>query len=388
MKFANRHSADDGPVSVHIIGVSGYARAVLDSLLHVAGPAGGRLVSATVINRQEEEARCRALEAQGCRIYPDYQSMLGGMGPGRNLCIVPTSIYQHAPMTIDAVRAGADVLVEKPLAGSVEEAGEMVRAAVLNGRFVSVGFQDMYAPQVWEIKQALAGGEIGAIRSIRITASWPRNADYYRRNRWAGREYCDGRPVFDSPISNAFAHFVNLALFFAAGNREEAATATSVSGRLFRFFPIKTFDTAHVVFETSGGPDIECLLTHAAAERLEPNIDVEGETGTLGWRQEDRATLRDLQGHTRREWRLDTEETNRRRMLARVLEDTRAGNPPICPASMALHHVKAVHLAANELSIEDGREAFNLDPRDTSALWIPTHGLLPRLLEDNFAASQ
>ncbi len=194
--------------------------------------------------------------------------------------------------------------------------------------------------------------------------------------------------MFDSPISNAFAHFVNLALFFAAGNRKEAATATSVSGRLFRFFPIETFDTAHVVFETSDGPNIECLLTHAAAERLEPDIQVEGGDGTLHWRQEDSAILRDLQGNTLRKWKLDSEETNRRRMLSRVLEDTLAGNPPVCPAAMALHHVKAVHLAASELVVEDGREVFNFDPRDTSALWRPTHGLLPRLLEENFAAIQ
>ncbi len=388
MKFVDMASTDQGPVLVHLIGISGYARQILGSLQHVIGPAGGRIASATVINRQEEEATCRLLESSGCRVYPDYKSMLGGIGPGRNLCIVPTSIYQHAPMTIDALRAGADVLVEKPLAGSVQDAREMVQAGRLNGRSVSVGFQDMYAPQVWEIKQALADGVIGAVRSIRITASWPRNADYYRRNRWAGREFCDGRPVFDSPLSNAFAHFLNLALFFAAGDRDETASATSVSGRLFRFFPIETFDTAQVVYRTLGGVEIECLLTHAAAERLEPNIEIEGEQGTLSWHQEDYATLRDPQGNTLRKWKLDTEETNRQRMLTRVLEDTRAGNPPACSASMALHHVEAVHLAVRELAIEDGREIFNLDPRDSSALWIPTEGLLPRLIEEYFAVSQ
>lgn len=375
----------EAPLPVHLIGVSGYARAILNSLAHVVGPAGARLASATVINRHEEESTCRELEAQGCRIFTDYTAMLGEMGPGRNLCIVPTSIYLHAPMTIDALRAGADVLVEKPLAGSVEDAQAMVRESRLNGRSISVGFQDMYAPQVGEIKRALVDGAIGAVRSIRITASWPRNAAYYKRNRWAGRETCDGRPVFDSPLSNAFAHFVNLALYFAAGKRDETECAASVSGRLLRFFPIETFDTAQVVFKTPGGAAIECLLTHAAAERFEPNIEIEGEQGTLSWHQEDRATLRDPQGNTLGKWKLDVEETSRRRMLARVIADTRAGNTPLCPASMALRHVEAVHLALREITVTDGRKVFNLAPGDSSSHWLPTPGLLLRLLEEESA---
>ncbi len=100
MKVAKMSSTCLDPVNVHLIGISGYARAVLQSLLQVIEPAGGRLASATVINRTEEEESCRLLESRGCRIFSDYGEMLGATEPSaRNLCIIPTSIFQHAPMT-------------------------------------------------------------------------------------------------------------------------------------------------------------------------------------------------------------------------------------------------------------------------------------------------
>lgn len=389
MKVTKMSSTCPETVSVHLIGVSGYAKAVLQSLLQVIEPAGGRLATATVINREEEAETCRFLESRGCRIFPDYREMLEATEPSaRNLCIIPTSIFQHAPMTVAAIRAGHHVLVEKPLAGSVEDCQLMIRESAINGRAISVGFQDMYAPQVSQIKKALDDGIIGRMRAIRITASWPRDASYYNRNRWAGRETCDGRPVFDSPLCNAFAHFVNLALFFAGKEPGKMARVSAVHGRLFRFFPIETFDTARVSFDTIEGVEIECILTHAAAERMDPRIEITCDHGTLQWRQEDQASIMDLHGEQLIQWPLDSEEANRRRMLARVIKDTLAGNAPACSAVMAMHHVEAFRLAVRALPVEDGPAALQLERQESASRWSGTPELLDRLLEADFAISR
>ncbi len=389
MKVTNMSSACRETVNVHLIGISGYARAVLRSLLQVIESAGGRLAAATVINRTEEEESSRHLESLGCRIFADYHEMLEATDPSaRNLCIIPTSIFQHAPMTVAAIQAGHHVLVEKPLAGSVEDCQLMIRESALHGRMVAVGFQDMYAPQVLQIKQALGDGIIGRMRAIRIAASWPRDRTYYTRNRWAGKETCDGRPVFDSPLCNAFAHFVNLALYFAGPDAGRMARVSAVQGRLLRFFPIETFDTARVSFETQEGIEIECVLTHAAAERLEPQIEITCDHGTLHWRQEDHARIAGLRGETLMQWPLDTEEVNRRRMLAQVIRDTHAERPPACSAAMAMHHVEAFRLAAGSLPVEDGPAALQLERPAPASLWSGIPDLLDRLLESEFAISR
>jgi predicted dehydrogenase len=369
-------SQNQEPAAVHLIGISGYARQILTALDLVRDEAGGRLASATVINRPEEEDTCAALEARGCRIFPDYQAMLASMPRGRNLCIVPTRIDLHAPMTIDALRAGADVLVEKPLAGSVEEGREMTREAIAAGRVLAVGYQDLSAPQTWEIKQSLVEGACGEIRSINVTASWPRDASYYQRNQWAGQEYCDGRPVFDSPLNNAFAHYLNLALFFAAKDRGDADEVLSVSGRLFRFFPIGTFDTAKVAFQTAAGVTISCLVTHAAAEIVEPSLHIQGTKGTLDWRKADRAVLRDQAGKIIQTWRIDSDETNRQRMLRDAIRNTHTGQEPAYRASQAIRQLEAIQKVAQELSIEDGPAVFGTGKQRSP--W----DLLPGLLLD------
>ncbi|GAT32723.1 predicted dehydrogenase [Terrimicrobium sacchariphilum] len=365
------------PVSLHLIGVSGYARAVLRSLLSVLDHANARLASATVINREEESDACRRLEGLGCRIYSDYSAMLADVVPGNNLCIIPTSIHQHAPMTISALDAGCDVLVEKPLTGSVNEAKAIIRAAESSGRLVSVGFQDIYAPQVHKIRATIDAGVIGKIRSITIEGSWPRTSSYYQRNRWAGRSHCDGRPVFDSPLNNAFAHFLNLALFFAAESPDDNAVVESVSGRLLRFFPIETFDTADIEMTTSTGVELSCLLTHAAAENVNPVIQIEAERGCLHWRQEEGAVLYDERGARLATWRLDLEEINRERMLASVIECTRERRRSACPAKRASRHVEAIHQVSTSLAIEPGHTALGLDVG--SHPWEPVPELLSLL---------
>lgn len=388
MKIVNTSSASQEPVDIHLIGISGYAKAVLRSLLQVIQPAGGRLVAATVINRADEEEACRDLESRGCRIYSDYREMLESSAPSAcNLCIIPTSIFQHAPMTVAAVRAGHHVLVEKPLAGSVEECQHMIREGAIHGRTISVGFQDMYAPQVLQIKKALDDGIIGRMRAIRIVASWPRDRIYYSRNRWAGKESCDGRPVFDSPLCNAFAHFLNLALYFAGREPGRMARVSAVRGRLLRFFPIETFDTARVSFHTQEGVEISCVLTHAALERVEPQIEITCDHGSLHWRQEDLARIMDLRGDTLMEWPLDSEEANRRRMLSQVIRDTLTGQAPRCSATMAMHHVEAFRLAARELPVEDGPTALAIPKSAPASPWSGIPELLDRLLEAEFAAS-
>jgi len=365
------------PVSLHLIGISGYARAVLRSLLSVLDHTNARLASATVINRAEESDACQRLENLGCRIYSDYSAMLADVVPGNNLCIIPTSIHQHAPMTISALEAGCDVLVEKPLAGSVDEGKAIIRAAETCGRLVSVGYQDIYAPQVREIRSAIAVGEIGKVRSIQIEGSWPRTSAYYCRNRWAGRSYCDGRPVFDSPLNNAFAHFINLALFFAGESPDDNAIVQRVSGRLLRFFPIETFDTADVVMTTSTGVEITCLLTHAAVENINPVIQIEADRGSLHWHQEKSATLHDHNGSELATWQLDPEETNRRRMLESVIRCTTERRPSACSAARALRHVEAIHQVSTSLGIKPGHAALGLDAGNHP--WEPIPELLARL---------
>jgi predicted dehydrogenase len=80
--------------------------------------------------------------------------------------LITAPMEAHIPLAITAMRAGKHVLVEKPMAGSVEEAAEAVRVAEETGRIlqVSQNYRFYPAPQkVAEMIEAEALGELGTV---------------------------------------------------------------------------------------------------------------------------------------------------------------------------------------------------------------------------------
>jgi predicted dehydrogenase len=96
-----------------------------------------------------------------------------------DVVVIGTPDHWHAPMTIDAVKAGKDVYVEKPVIHSVAEGRPLIEAVRASGRVVQVGAQQTSMPQFIEAKQMLAQKLLGEIRLIDM--SWARNQLPYRK---------------------------------------------------------------------------------------------------------------------------------------------------------------------------------------------------------------
>jgi predicted dehydrogenase len=331
-----------------LIGVSGYGRIHLQLAQEACSRGEAVLAAATVINPAEEAAIVAELKAGGCAIFSDYEQMLAEHAGKIDLCLIPTGIPWHARMTIAALKAGANVLVEKPLAGSVAEV-EAVRAAEkAAGRFVAVGFQDLYEPGTTWLKNKLCGGAIGDVRAVRFFGLWPRRRSYFLRNDWAGRLLTEGIPVLDSPLNNAFGHFVMLSLYFASGDATGATTANPEGVELFRAHAIESFDTAVVKLRAPNGVKLWFGVSHASHETVEPEIFIHGTRGLACWRYENEAWLEDATG--RREQRVMPDITGTRRaMMAAVLQRLRSPATLVCGIETASRHtevIEAIHRAA------------------------------------------
>lgn len=276
-------SAADRP-KVGLVGVSGFAQTHFKILceLHDAGRLEFR---AAVENAPEaQRAASPELEARKIIIYPRFERFLEAHAGELDLCVISTGIASHAPLTIGALRAGMNVLVEKPLAGSLADVDAVRKAeAGAADRFVAVGFQDMYHESTPWLKAALCAGAIGKIGSIRVLGGWPRVRDYYQRNSWAGRLLVDGAPVFDSPLQNAFAHFVHLALFFGGTEFGQMATVKVLGAELLRTHAIESFDTGVVRARSPDGVEFWFGATHACRAARQPRIRIEGTRGRMDW---------------------------------------------------------------------------------------------------------
>lgn len=112
----------------------------------------------------DREAAVQAALRNGCEPYTDHREMLEVVQPDAVTVAVPT--HAHYEVVRDALEAGANVLVEKPIAATVEQAKELVRVAEAAGKLLMVGHIERYNPAVLELKRRLERGELGRVFQI------------------------------------------------------------------------------------------------------------------------------------------------------------------------------------------------------------------------------
>lgn len=336
---------------VALVGVSGYAVIHLQELRRLHGTGAIDFVACVAVDAQNHAELLRTLAGGGCEIYTDFAAMLRAQSSRLDLCCLPTPISCHAPMAVAALAAGANVLVEKPLTATLAEAAAIADEERRSDRFVAVGFQDIYQPENEALKTSLLAGEIGRLREIRVLAARARPLSYYRRNSWAGRVTSNGTPVHDSPVNNAFAHFVNLALFFAGDTLTRAARVRHVQADLFRAQPIENFDTAVLHAQTDTGVEIKCYATHSCATELTQQILLVGEDGTAVWTNNEAVEI--ATRATSRHIRLPAATVTRPVMFDRVIARLSDARVPICGLECATEHVRLIDLIQASATIRN-----------------------------------
>ncbi|HWV78304.1 MAG TPA: Gfo/Idh/MocA family oxidoreductase, partial [Isoptericola sp.] len=162
-------------LTIGIVGTGGIARAHVDGYQRFAGeceivalcdPAPGRA-----------EALRAELGLDGARVYTDAAEMLAA--ERLDLVSVATPPSTHAALSIQALEAGVDVLVEKPMAPSLEECDAMIAAAKDNGRLLSVVAQNRFRDDIATLKEVLDSGLAGPVTHAQVSSAWWRGTEYY-----------------------------------------------------------------------------------------------------------------------------------------------------------------------------------------------------------------
>ncbi|HCE45198.1 MAG TPA: hypothetical protein DET40_16790 [Lentisphaeria bacterium] len=270
-------------IRTSIIGISGFGDTHYNDLARYQKDGKLEITAAAVINQDEEKEKCSYLRSLGCKLFTDYRQMLDETSGKVDLCFIPTGIPMHRPMTVAALRSGANVFLEKPAAATVQEVEEMKKAQRESGKFAAVGYQTMYTPELMRIKKDIVAGKIGRLRSVKCYALWPRADDYYGRNNWAGRLKSGDSWVLDSPYNNALAHQLNQICFFAGEKSAGSAEIKSVEAELYRANRIESADTACARIMTKSGIPLYFIATHACQTFAGPDIVITGDKGEITW---------------------------------------------------------------------------------------------------------
>lgn len=134
-----------------------------------------------------EERRKEAKERFNCRDYSDFNSFL--KDEEIELVVIATPSHLHALQTIEALRAGKNVVCEKPMATSLAEADEMIKTARATGKILTVFQNRRYSPDFLKVKEVIQSGKLGRIVLIKIYShSFGRRWDWQTLRKFGGGE--------------------------------------------------------------------------------------------------------------------------------------------------------------------------------------------------------
>lgn len=257
------------PIRIAIVGMGGFAVAHHKALLALEAAGDARLV-ATCDPRSDEMIAAQpqlGLAARGVAVHRDLDAMLAAHAGGIDLITLPTPVPLHEPMHRTCVAHGIPVYLEKPPSLDPAELDRMIAVDAAARVPTWVGFNFIRDPVRQAVKRRMLAGEFGALRLVRISASWIRTAAYYARADWAGRLLLRDRLVLDGPLGNAMAHLVHDAMHWAGPAQDAWAQPQRVRASLLRSHPIQGADTALVEVETGGAP-VRIALTHAGGSEV------------------------------------------------------------------------------------------------------------------------
>jgi predicted dehydrogenase len=125
----------------------------------------------------------------------------------------------HCEHSIKAFEAGFHVICEKPMAMTIYDCGDMIKAAERANRRLFVVKQNRYNPPVVHLKKLIDTGILGRIFTVHLNCYWNRNEEYYRRS-WKGTRDMDGGTLYTQ-----FSHFIDL-LYWLVGDVKEVMAFT------------------------------------------------------------------------------------------------------------------------------------------------------------------
>jgi len=169
---------DGPPKRVGLIGTGWYGKADLFRLIQVAPVEVVSLcdVDKQLLKEAADMVSTRQKSGKRPRTYADYREMLANKD--LDIVLIATPDHWHALNMIEAVKAGADVYVQKPISVDIREGQAMLQAARQYGRVVQVGTQRRSTPHLIDAKKRFIDtGALGKIAHAEICCY------YHMRNR-------------------------------------------------------------------------------------------------------------------------------------------------------------------------------------------------------------
>lgn len=360
---------------VLLVGAGGYAAGYVREL-YQNGKAGGLTLIGVADPYAKNSPEYEKLLEMDAKIYDSVEAFYAESSA--DLAIISTPIPLHAYQATYCMEQGSHVLLEKPIAATMEEAQRILDAQKRTKKHLAIGYQWCYDRAMRAFQQDVRSGLFGKVVSMKALVLWPRNQAYFSRGTgWAGKKYAkDGAPIFDCVASNATAHYLENMLWLSG------CELTDIRAETFRANPIETFDTL-ILRGRLGEGRLTFVTSHAADYRRPegPMFEYAFEKGRArfgGLGEKGGELTFEFADGTKKEYGVTRPDGGERLSKLWDLVDVIRGAGEIaCPAEEAMRHTRVMKEIFEKWP--DAQAFDRADIReDQGYMWVP--GLYEKLV--------
>ncbi len=203
--------------------------------------------------------------------YTDYRELIAENGI--ELISVATESGSHAQIALDCIEKGINVIIEKPIAMSLEDADRIIELSEKKGVKVSACHQNRFNDAVQAMRKALESGRFGKLSHGSVHVRWNRDSEYYKQALWRGTWKQDG-----GALMNQCIHGIDLLRWMMGDEIEEVYGVTRQ--RLHTYLEAEDIGMAVVKFKNGAAATIEGT-TNVYPKNLEETLYLFGEKGTV-----------------------------------------------------------------------------------------------------------
>jgi len=189
-----------------------------------------------------------------------------------DVAVICTPNGLHAEHAIACLRAGMNVLCEKPMAITSGDCRSMMAEEQASGKKLFIVKQNRFNPPVKAVKELLDLGRLGNIYSVALQCFWNRDNEYYT-NSWKGTQLLDGGTLFTQ-----FSHFIDLLYWmFGEVTDVDAYTLNAAHQDIIEF---EDSGVAILRFKNGAMGTINYSV-NAYKKNMEGSLTIIGEKGTV-----------------------------------------------------------------------------------------------------------
>ena len=203
--------------------------------------------------------------------YEDYKQMVAEEKP--DLVSIATESGIHAEIALYCIEQGINLIIEKPMAMSIEDADRIISLSEKKGVKVSACHQNRFNVAIQKLRKAVEAGRFGKLSHGSIHVRWNRDHGYYDQASWRGTWAQDG-----GALMNQCIHGIDLLRWMMGDEIEEVYGATRQ--QFHDYLEAEDVGMAVVKFKNGAIGTIEGT-TNVYPKNLEETLYIFGENGTV-----------------------------------------------------------------------------------------------------------